>query len=258
MAPVGCHTRWPYAGIHTLYTPFCTMGTRQHPDGGHGGRGCCTHAWYTRRCCCWADARGGSSRQRRRSGGAPADAPPAEGSGHDRPHAGCAATVRQSPRQLNRGFRAVVGPRGRHAFSSSSTSPRRHSHVFGLRAARATLKPLCTLMSATAVQRTELLYRSDWLHAGGAGCRSRSRSSPHLSLRTAAAPAAVHGTGQHARPRQQRGGSISSCQQAARHGRTVQPGFWNNYVHKSVFSTPAPGSVLAAAWPDQPVRVPYD
>jgi hypothetical protein len=181
MAPVGCHTRWPYAGIHTLYTPFCTMGTRQHPDGGHGGRGCCTHAWYTRRCCCWADARGGSSRQRRRSGGAPADAPPAEGSGHDRPHAGCAATVRQSPRQLNRGFRAVVGPRGRHAFSSSSTSPRRHSHVFGLRAARATLKPLCTLMSATAVQRTELATGCMLAVQGagaGAGAHRTFRSAP--------------------------------------------------------------------------------
>jgi hypothetical protein len=217
MAPVGCHTRWPYAGIHTLYTPFCTMGTRQHPDGGHGGRGCCTHAWYTRRCCCWADARGGSSRQRRRSGGAPADAPPAEGSGHDRPHAGCAATVRQSPRQLNRGFRAVVGPRGRHAFSSSSTSPRRHSHVFGLRAARATLKPLCTLMSATAVQRTELATGCMLAVRGAAG-GSRSRSSPHLSLRTAAAPAAVHGTGQHARPIQKQKTAAQRRQHAGSYG----------------------------------------
>eukprot|EP01049_Picozoa_sp_SAG25_P002326 SAG25_NODE_119_length_14756_cov_696.499898_4_plen_183_part_00 len=109
--------------------------------------------------------------------------------------------------------------------------------------------------SALCYSRTAYGHRvrsSDWLHAGGAGCRSGSRSSPHLSLRTAAAPAAVHGTGQHARPIQKQ------KPQMDRHGRTVQPGFWNNYVHKSVFSAPAPGSVLAAAWPDQPVRVRLD
>jgi hypothetical protein len=38
------------------------------------------------------------------------------------------------------------------------------------------------------------------------------------------------------------------------HGRSVQPGFWNNYVHKCVFSAAAAPIDLAAAWPADRVR----
>eukprot|EP01047_Picozoa_sp_COSAG01_P116012 COSAG01_NODE_44680_length_416_cov_2.170347_1_plen_43_part_01 len=36
---------------------------------------------------------------------------------------------------------------------------------------------------------------------------------------------------------------------AAGHGKSLQPGFWNNYVQKSVFSAAAAAIDLAAAWP---------
>jgi hypothetical protein len=42
---------------------------------------------------------------------------------------------------------------------------------------------------------------------------------------------------------------------AAAHGRSVQPGFWNNYVQKCVLSGGTPPIDLAAAWPADRVRL---
>ena len=41
---------------------------------------------------------------------------------------------------------------------------------------------------------------------------------------------------------------------ARRHGKSVQPGFWNNYVHKCVLSGGGAAIDLAAAWPADRVR----
>eukprot|EP01049_Picozoa_sp_SAG25_P002649 SAG25_NODE_142_length_14075_cov_38.666070_2_plen_186_part_00 len=49
----------------------------------------------------------------------------------------------------------------------------------------------------------------------------------------------------------QRGGRQGAA--GRRHGRSVQPGFWNNYVQKSVFSGGTAAICLAAAWPAHPV-----